>query len=66
VRCCNRAQWEIRALAWEMRGMVKELAPNLFERTGTGCLYGTCPEGKMTCGKPYKPEDVDGPTAARA
>ena len=32
VRCCNRAQWEIRDLAWTMRGMVKELAPNLFER----------------------------------
>ncbi len=32
VRCCNRAQWEIRDLAWRMRGMVKELAPNLFER----------------------------------
>ena len=27
VRCCNRAQWEIRDLAWQMRGMVKELAP---------------------------------------
>ena len=23
VRCCNRAQWEIRDLAWTMRGMVK-------------------------------------------
>ena len=32
VRCCNRAQWEIRELAWQMRGMVKELAPSLFER----------------------------------
>ena len=49
-----------------VRGMVKELAPNLFEGSGPGCLYGTCPEGKMTCGKPYKPEDVDGPAAARA
>ena len=66
VRCCNRAQWEIRALAWEMRGMVKGVAPNLFEGTGPGCLYGTCPEGKMTCGKPYRPEDVDGPAAAGA
>jgi thymidylate synthase (FAD) len=65
VRCCNRAQWEIRDLAWKMRGMVKELAPNLFEGSGPGCLYGDCPEGKMTCGKPYKPEDVDGPAAAR-
>ena len=23
VRCCNRAQWEIRALAWELRGLVR-------------------------------------------
>ena len=66
VRCCNRAQWEIRALAWEMRGMARDLAPSLFEGSGPGCLYGACPEGKMTCGKPYKPEDVDGPAAARA
>ena len=66
VRCCNRAQWEIRALAWEMRGMVKELAPSLFEGSGPGCLHGTCPEGKMTCGRPYKAEDVDGPDAGRA
>jgi thymidylate synthase (FAD) len=65
VRCCNRAQWEIRDLAWEMRAMLKQIAPNLFEGTGPGCLYGDCPEGKMTCGKPYKPEDVDGPAAAR-
>jgi thymidylate synthase (FAD) len=66
VRCCNRAQWEIRALSWEMRRMVKELAPNLFQGSGPGCLYGTCPEGKMTCGRPYRVEDVDGPAAGSA
>jgi thymidylate synthase (FAD) len=60
VRCCNRAQWEIRALAWQMRGVLKELAPALFHKSGPGCLYGTCPEGKMTCGKPYKADEVDG------
>ncbi len=54
VRCCNRAQWEIRALAWEMLAMVQALAPNLFAGSGPGCLYGTCPEGKMTCGTPYR------------
>jgi thymidylate synthase (FAD) len=58
VRCCNRAQWEIRALAWQMLGMVQGLAPNLFEGVGPGCLYGTCPEGKMTCGDPYTPESA--------
>ena len=46
VRCCNRAQWEIRALAWEMRGMVKGLAPNLFEGTGPNCLYGSVRRGQ--------------------
>ena len=65
VRCCNRAQWEIRALAWQMRGMARDLAPNLFAGSGPGCLSGTCPEGKMTCGRPYKLDDVDGPNAAR-
>jgi thymidylate synthase (FAD) len=58
VRCCNRAQWEIRALAWQMLGMVQELAPNLFEGVGPRCLRGGCPEGKLTCGKPYSAEDV--------
>ena len=59
VRCCNRAQWEIRALAWELRGLVRQLAPALFHKSGPGCLYGTCPEGKMTCGKPYDVAQVD-------
>jgi thymidylate synthase (FAD) len=60
VRCCNRAQWEIRALAWELRGLVTQVAPALFFKSGPGCLYGTCPEGKMTCGKPYDAAQVDG------
>jgi thymidylate synthase (FAD) len=64
VRCCNRAQWEIRALAWELRGLVRQLAPALFHKSGPGCLYGSCPEGKMTCGKPYDAAQVDGAKAA--
>ncbi|HUK78035.1 MAG TPA: FAD-dependent thymidylate synthase [Thermoleophilia bacterium] len=66
VRCCNRAQWEIRALAWDLRDRVKALAPALFHKSGPGCLYGTCPEGKMTCGKPYDATTVDGPPAGTA
>lgn len=50
-RCCNRAQWEIRALADEMLKEVKKVAPVLFENCGPSCLKGSCPEGKMTCGK---------------
>lgn len=50
-RCCNRAQWEIRALAVEMLRQVKAVAPHLFEKAGPPCLRGGCPEGKMTCGQ---------------
>ena len=65
VRCCNRAQWEIRALAWEMLAMVQALAPNLFAGSGPGCLYGTCPEGKLTCGTPYRVAGTAEPGTAR-
>ena len=51
-RCCNRAQWEIRALAIEMLKQVRTIAPVLFKRSGPACYStGKCPEGKMTCGK---------------
>lgn len=50
LRCCNRAQWEIRALAYVMLAHVKNAAPALFEKTGPCCAYGNCPEGKMSCG----------------
>lgn len=50
-RCCNRAQWEIKALADEMLKLVHEAAPNIFKNSGASCVKGACPEGKMTCGK---------------
>ncbi|GAU79708.1 FAD-dependent thymidylate synthase [Fusibacter sp. 3D3] len=50
-RCCERAQWEIRALAIEMLRQVKAVAPTLFEKSGPSCVKGACKEGKMTCGK---------------
>ena len=51
VRCCERAQWEIRAMAVEMLRLVKGVAPTVFEKAGPGCLAGPCPEGSMCCGK---------------
>lgn len=51
LRCCNRAQWEIRALAKEMWKLVCPVAPTLFRYAGPGCLKGGCPEGRMSCGK---------------
>ena len=50
-RCCERAQWEIRAMADEMLRLVKEIAPTLFKYAGPPCVSGQCPEGKMSCGK---------------
>ncbi len=51
LRCCNRAQWEIHAVADEMLRLVREVAPTLFKNAGPSCMNGKCPEGKMTCGK---------------
>lgn len=51
MRCCQRAQWEIRDMATEMLKKVKEIAPILFKNAGPGCLNGPCPEGSMSCGK---------------
>ncbi len=50
LRCCERAQWEIRAMAVEMLRLAKRVASVLFEEAGPGCLGGNCPEGKLTCG----------------
>ena len=52
-RCCNRAQWEIRELAWKMLELVRPAAPFIFRTAGPGCMRGACPEGKMCCGNPY-------------
>lgn len=51
-RCCNRAQWEIKAVADEMLRICCEIAPNVFKNAGPSCVMtGKCPEGKMSCGK---------------
>ena len=52
LRCCNRAQWEIRALAEEMLRLVYPVAP-----AGPACVSGPCPEGKMCCGKTAEVRD---------
>jgi thymidylate synthase (FAD) len=53
MRCCNRANWEIRRMAWEMLRLVKEVAPVLFKNAGPNCVRRNCMESKMSCGKPY-------------
>ena len=51
-RCCNRAQWEIKAVADEMLRLCYEAAPHVFKNAGPSCVMtGRCPEGKMSCGR---------------
>ena len=52
LRCCNRAQWEIRQLANGMLKEVQKVAPTLFAKAGASCdTEGVCYEGAMSCGK---------------
>ncbi len=48
LRCCARAQWEIRQAAIEMLKQAKKATPVLFENCGPTCVeLGYCSEGKM-------------------
>ncbi len=51
LRCCNRAQWEIREVAYQMLSLVYKAAPTLFAKAGAPCVSGLCTEGKMSCGR---------------
>jgi len=63
LRCCNRAQWEIRKMADEMLCICKTEAHDLFKNAGPGCVRGACPEGKHSCKKPRRLEEWgDAPT----
>ncbi len=53
LRCCKRAQWEIRELALAMLDLAEPTAPYIFMDAGASCRRGPCREGKMTCGDPY-------------
>ncbi|UCE81528.1 MAG: FAD-dependent thymidylate synthase [Methanobacteriota archaeon] len=53
LRCCKRAQWEIRLMAWMMLIEARKVAPILFSDAGPGCFRGACPEGEYSCGRPY-------------
>ena len=45
IRCCKRAQLEIRNMANQMLAICKEHAPDLFAHAGPSCIvYGYCPE----------------------
>ena len=54
LRCCNRAQWEIREEANEMVELVQKESELYGRYLGAPCgVVGKCPEGKHSCGNPY-------------
>lgn len=50
-RLCNRAQDEIREMAYQMWLECMKIAPIIFKHAVPTCVNGKCKEGKMTCGK---------------
>lgn len=45
LRCCYRAQWEIRNVAWGMLKMCRKVMPYVFNEVGPQCWrLGHCPE----------------------
>ena len=51
LRCCNKAQWQIRKIANEMATQVKEVAPLLGKGLGPTCITDLyCNEGRESCG----------------
>ncbi len=54
LRCCERAQWEIRDMATLMLAEAKKAAPFIFMDAGPSCVRGRCGEGAMTCGRPVE------------
>lgn len=54
LRCCNRAQWEIRELANQMLALCKAEFPDVFRKAGAPCEHGACPESSKSCGSPIR------------
>ncbi len=64
LRCCMRAQWEIRALAGRMLALCREALPVIFSAAGAKCeRLGYCPEDeRFSCGKyPVRRENLHNP-----
>lgn len=50
LRCCTRAQKEIREMADKIKDILKEECPFIFQNLGPSCEIGYCPE-KESCGR---------------
>ena len=59
LRCCNRAQKEIRDVADQMYRLAYPKAPIILRNAGPGCIRGKCQECHP-CGKPRTAEELKG------
>lgn len=51
MRCCNKAQWQIRNIAKEIAKQIKDVSPLLGKGLGATCTTDLiCNEGKESCG----------------
>jgi len=66
LRCCMRAQWEIRELFTGLLEEYRRIAPNIFYRAGASCEeLGYCPEGRMSCGRAPTLDELRGKRSGR-
>ena len=49
LRCCKKAQWEIRSLAWKMLRELLKVSPIIFDKAGPDCMKGICPQDDFKC-----------------
>ena len=56
-RLCERAQWEIKEMAYLMLEEVKKVSPHIFKNSGPSCVSkNKCKEGAMSCRHPEIPK----------
>ncbi len=59
-RMCNRAQWEIRTMAYMMHKELMKVAPKIFRYAGPTCkTEKICWEGDLHCGLPDKDKLIE-------
>ena len=57
-RLCERAQWEIKEMAYLMLEQVKKVSPHIFRNSGPSCVSKSkCKEGDMSCRHPEIPKE---------
>ena len=54
LRCCSRAQWEIRQLAEEMFRLVYPVAPHIFAKAGPACLAAPARRARCAAAAPLR------------